>query len=71
MAEQTSTGTTKRRSRRQLFAGGTGALAAVPTAQAIARPAPAYAGVDVVLGGNNVAEDGHHQHHRRRHRAPG
>jgi hypothetical protein len=44
-----------RRTRRQLLAGGTGALAAVLTAEALARPAPAYAGTDgdVVLGAAN------------------
>jgi hypothetical protein len=46
-----------RRSRRQLLAGGTSALAAVLAVEAIARPAPAYAGTDgdVVLGQFNVA----------------
>jgi hypothetical protein len=45
-----------RRTRRQLLAGGTGALA-VLTAEAIARAAPAYAGTDgdVVLGADNLA----------------
>jgi len=44
------------RSRRQLLAGGTGALAAVLTAEALARPAPAAAanGDPIVLGQNNA-----------------
>jgi hypothetical protein len=46
-----------RRTRRQLLAGGTGALAAVLAAEAIARPAPALAadGGNVVLGQDNAA----------------
>jgi hypothetical protein len=46
-----------RRTRRQLLAGGTGALAAVLAAEALAGTAPAEAanGDNVVLGGNNVA----------------
>jgi hypothetical protein len=46
-----------RRTRRQLLAGGTGALAAVLTAEALARPAPASAanGGNVVLGQDNTA----------------
>ena len=45
-----------RRTRRQLLAGGTGALAAVLTAEALARPTPALAGTDgdVVLGAGNT-----------------
>jgi len=45
-----------RRSRRQLLAGGSGALAAVLTAEALARAAPAGAanGDPVVLGQNNA-----------------
>jgi hypothetical protein len=35
-----------RRTRRQLLVGGTGALAAVLTAEALARPAPATTGTD-------------------------
>src|SRR5258708_21152230 len=44
-----------RRPRRQLLAGGTGGLAAVLPAEALARRAPAYAGTDgdVVLGAFN------------------
>jgi hypothetical protein len=44
-----------RRTRRQLLAGGTGALAAVLTAEALARPAPAGAadGNPVILGQSN------------------
>jgi hypothetical protein len=44
-----------RRTRRQLLAGGTGALAAVLTAEALARPAPAAAanGDNVILGSSN------------------
>src|SRR5215472_14137689 len=47
---------TERRTRRQLLAGGTGALAAVLAAQAIARPAPAAAdnGGNVILGQVNT-----------------
>jgi hypothetical protein len=46
-----------RRTRRQLLAGGTGALAAVLTAEALARPAPAAAasGDSVILGQDNTA----------------
>ncbi len=44
-----------RRSRRQLLAGGSGALAAVVTAEALVRPAPAAAanGDPVILGHAN------------------
>jgi len=46
-----------RRTRRQLLAGGTGALAAALTADALARPAPALAdnGHNVILGQANAA----------------
>ena len=46
-----------RRTRRQLLAGGTGALAAVLAAETLARPAPAYAdnGNPVILGSSNTA----------------
>ena len=56
MTEQASTSSTERRTRRQLLAGGTGALAAVLAAQAIARPAPAAAdnGGNVILGQANT-----------------
>jgi hypothetical protein len=49
-----------RRTRRQLLAGGTGALAAVLTAETLARPTPAYAGTDgdVVLGQANTETSG-------------
>jgi hypothetical protein len=55
MTEQASAGVPARRTRRQLLARGTAALAAVLTAEALARPAPAQAGTDgdVVLGGAN------------------
>jgi len=43
MTEQVSVGAPARRTRRQLLAAGTGALAAVLTAEALARPAPAQA----------------------------
>jgi hypothetical protein len=57
MTPQADQKDTTRRSRRQLLAGGTSALAAVLAAEAIARPAPAYAGTDgdVVLGVLNNA----------------
>lgn len=57
MTTQADQKDTTRRSRRQLLAGGTSALAAVLAAEAIARPAPAYAGTDgdVVLGALNNA----------------
>src|SRR5690349_19000364 len=55
MTEQGSAGPPARRTRRQLLAGKTGALAAVLTAEALADPAPASAGTDgdVVLGADN------------------
>ena len=60
--QATTTGETSRtaagrRTRRQLLAGGTGALAAVLAAEALARPAPALAadGDNVVLGQDNTA----------------
>jgi hypothetical protein len=55
-ADQASRNATARRTRRQLLAGGTGALAAVLTAEMLARPAPASAanGGNVILGGQNV-----------------
>jgi hypothetical protein len=54
---QASRGERARRSRRQLLAGGTGALAAVLAAEALARPAPAAAanGDPVILGQQNDA----------------
>ena len=57
MTDQPSAGVPARRTRRQLLAGGTGALAAVLAAEALARPTPASAGTDgdVVLGVNNYA----------------
>src|SRR5215472_14616978 len=55
--DQPSTRAEGRRTRRQLLAGGTGALAAVLTAEALARPAPAHAadGDPVILGASNSA----------------
>jgi hypothetical protein len=52
MTDPVSAGTPARRTRRQLLAGGSGTLAAVLTAGALARPAPAYAdnGNPVILG---------------------
>jgi hypothetical protein len=49
--------TSARRTRRQLLTGGTGALAAVLTAEALARPAPAQAanGDPLILGQANDA----------------
>lgn len=60
MTDQPSTGRPARRTRRQLLAGGAGALAAVLTAQALARPAPAAAanGDPVLLGQLNSATNG-------------
>jgi hypothetical protein len=54
---ETSRNAAGRRTRRQLLAGGTGALAAVLAAEAIARPTPALAadGDNVVLGQDNAA----------------
>jgi len=56
MTDQASAGVPARRTRRQLLAGGTGALAAVLTAGALARPAPAAAanGASVILGQSNT-----------------
>ena len=53
-------GAGKARSRRRLLAGGTGALAAVLTAEALARPAPAAAanGGNVILGQGNTETSG-------------
>jgi hypothetical protein len=55
MTDLASTIATRRRTRRQLLAGGTGALAAALTAEALARPAPAAAanGDNVILGQEN------------------
>ena len=55
MTDQASTGTSARRTRRHLLAGGTGALAAVLTAEALARPAPAAAanGDNMIVGQSN------------------
>ena len=55
MTDQVSAGVPARRTRRQLLVGGTGALAAVLTVEALARPAPAAAanGDNVVLGSSN------------------
>jgi hypothetical protein len=55
MTYQAGAGVAARRTRRQLLAGGTGALAAVFAGEALTRPAPAYAGTDgdVVLGQEN------------------
>jgi hypothetical protein len=56
VTDQASAGVPARRTRRQLLAGGTGALAAVLTAEALVRPAPAAAtnGDNVILGQNNT-----------------
>jgi hypothetical protein len=55
MTDQASAGVPARRTRRQLLAGGTGVLAGVLTAEALARPAPAAAadGDNVILGQTN------------------
>jgi hypothetical protein len=57
MTDQASDGMSARRTRRQLLAGGTGALAAVLTAGVLVRPAPAAAanGDNVILGALNTA----------------
>jgi hypothetical protein len=57
MTDPVRAGMPARRTRRQLLAGGTGALAAVLTAEALARPAPAHAanGDPVILAGDNTA----------------
>lgn len=60
MTEEASVGVPARRTRRQLLAGGTGALAAVLTAEALARPAPAQAanGSPLILGqANDESQD--------------
>jgi hypothetical protein len=55
MTDQTASSPAAQRTRRQLIAGGTGALAAVLAAEAIARPVPAHAadGNPVLLGEDN------------------
>jgi hypothetical protein len=55
MSDQASAGGPARRTRRQLLAGGTGVLAGVLAAEALARPAPAAAanGDSVILGQSN------------------
>jgi len=60
MTDQASTAVSVRRTRRQLLAGGAGALAAVLTAEALTRPAPAAAadGDPVILGHINTETDG-------------
>jgi hypothetical protein len=56
MTDRISAAAPARRTRRQLLAGGTGVLAAVLGGVALARPVPAYAGIDcdVVLGQDNA-----------------
>jgi len=56
MTDQASTSRLARRTRRQLIAGGAGALTAVLTAEALARPSPASAasGGNVILGQTNA-----------------
>jgi hypothetical protein len=75
MTTQADQKDTTRRSRRQLPAGGTSVPAAVLAAEAIARPAPAYAGTDgdAVLGAPNNASSQTtvKMHNRRRCRAGG
>ena len=60
MTEHVSAGGSARRTRRQLLTAGTGALAAVLTAEALARPAPAAAtdGNPVILGTDNTTTNG-------------
>ncbi len=58
MTDQASAAVPARRTRRQLLTAGTGALAAVLTAEALARPAPAAAanGDNVILGSTSNSE---------------
>jgi hypothetical protein len=60
MTDQPTTGRPARRTRRQLLAGGAGALAVVFTAEALTRPASAAAadGDNVILGQINTETDG-------------
>jgi hypothetical protein len=60
MTDQAGAGMAAPRTRRQLLAGGTGTLAAVLTAEALARPAPAAAanGDNVILGQTNSETTG-------------
>jgi hypothetical protein len=56
MTDQAGAGVRARRTRRQLLAGWTGAQAAVLTAEALVRPAPAAANGDNVILGQGNAE---------------
>ena len=60
MTDHASVGPPARRTRRQLLVGGTGALAAVLTGEALARSAPAAAadGDPVILGQDNTTTNG-------------